>query len=382
MLPFIQDDSEDLAAQQMRERRLKAMNDALVGDNPGLMDRMQHGQMNPLDITSILGRGYDSVVSAPTRSAIAAEANGNNPLTAAYNQFGANPDNAPDFGFVGNAVADPFVLNSLGRGVAKVGASMAEHAPQLLGSEAGAIGDLEKLSPEKLKRMSMLLNRFPDGSPEAVKMADMLATTEQFGDQLPNYFRAKDLPIPLPNYFAKEAGTIGRPEPTFFQEPFSWGIEDSAKHNISKNQLANAKGPLEIHTGSDLIGRNDYRELIPFGSKVNMYLPDTIPTIGGAYNGPLPGYESMPGAKRIKAAADAIRSTGNVGVNLLKRERPSIGDLRIKDAADQRLFTNLMKKTDNPTFDDRLLARLRALEEDNPEVVRAWFKKNGLKPVE
>lgn len=102
--------------------RLKALNDVL-GMTP---EHIQQG-INPLDVLSMAGRGYDSVAGAPTRAAIQAGSQGENPITAAYNQFGKNPDTAPDFGFVGNTLADPLLLS----GVAAKGIKYAGQLPDL-----------------------------------------------------------------------------------------------------------------------------------------------------------------------------------------------------------------------------------------------------------
>lgn len=120
-----------------RDIRLKALNDAL-GEDDEMMARMRSGQMNPLDIVGAVGHGYDSVIGAPTRQALASayrainpssaeDANLENVLSQAAGQVGADPGAAPDFGVVGNALADPFMIG----GLAGKGAKLAGQLPRL-----------------------------------------------------------------------------------------------------------------------------------------------------------------------------------------------------------------------------------------------------------
>ncbi len=79
-------------------------------ESDGIVQSRSFGKpgIDPLEASRLFGRGYDSLVGAPTRSAIAAAYEGENPASAAYDQFSEDPSSAPDFGLVGNAVADPF----------------------------------------------------------------------------------------------------------------------------------------------------------------------------------------------------------------------------------------------------------------------------------
>lgn len=136
----------------------KKYDDVFIGDNPEAMNRMRRGQMNPLDVVSMAGRGYDSVIGAPTRSAAKAIYEGANPVAAAYNQFGQNPDTAPDFGLVGNALADPFVLAGAGAKAAKY----ATQLPELGGVMGRASSHLPSSGAEFKAALDSAITSRPD----------------------------------------------------------------------------------------------------------------------------------------------------------------------------------------------------------------------------
>lgn len=115
------------------------VNAIAFGNNQEAMDRMRRGQMGPLDMVNMGGRIYDSAIGAPTRAALNAAYEKKNPFSAAYGQFLENPDMAPDFGMIGNALADPFVLAG---GVTKA-AKYATQLPEL----GGVIGRVSSHSP-------------------------------------------------------------------------------------------------------------------------------------------------------------------------------------------------------------------------------------------
>ena len=77
-----------------------------------------------------------------------------------------------------------------------------------------------------------------------------------------------------PNFHGQSVSEIGQPgiAGSHFNknlDPFMWS---DTKYGASKEMLNNAKGPMKIHTSSDLIARDDYSSIIPHGSEVNMYL--------------------------------------------------------------------------------------------------------------
>lgn len=246
------------------QKRILALNDAFGADEE-MLARMRLGQMNPLDVMTVGARGYDTAVGAPTRSAIGAAMTGENPATAAYNQFGENPDLAPDFGIVGNAVADPFLLASAGKMAVKAAPSLMESAPRILGNELGAIGE----RPEFIRNAESILAKYGD-SPEGAKVAKALQYTEQKGAGHGAYIdlRKQGIPNPLPNYSA-EGNVIGPKGgvSNFYNDAFNW---HDTRYGAGKRLLENAKGPLDITTGSDLIAHDDYLSLIPSGSKITI----------------------------------------------------------------------------------------------------------------
>jgi hypothetical protein len=111
--------------QELMKRRIQAMNDVF-----GIEPEQIKAGLTPLDVISATGRTVDAFTGAPTRAAIGAAITGENPLTAASQQFGANPDVAPSFGTVEDIVLDPSLVIS----PTKMGTRMAAL------SELGAVG--------------------------------------------------------------------------------------------------------------------------------------------------------------------------------------------------------------------------------------------------
>ncbi len=117
----------------------------------------------------------------------------------------------------------------------------------------------------------------------------------------------------LPNYGTKPTGVIGSPgfSPNSgpdMKEPFPWM---DSKYGAGKELLEKHKSlgmPVEIHTSSDLIGRDDYKSLIPPGSRVNMYYGPLDVTEHRIKN------PASPSNKRLKDAVDRLRDHG-VDVN-------------------------------------------------------------------
>lgn len=121
-----------------RAARIKAIKENIIGDDPELRERLAQGPVSPLDALQLFGRGYDTFVGAPTRAALRAGWEGENPLSAAYDQFGEKPESAPDFGMAGNFLADPLLIGGAALKGAKYigqlgemggGVSRASHLP-------------------------------------------------------------------------------------------------------------------------------------------------------------------------------------------------------------------------------------------------------------
>ncbi len=118
----------------------------------------------------------------------------------------------------------------------------------------------------------------------------------------------KELPV-LPNFSATPQGVIGRPgiaEPFHGnnQEAFPWMDSKfgSAKQLLQRH---NSMGmPAEIHTSSDLIGREDYLKEIPQGSTVNLYKMTPDDSLNRIY------FPGNPSNKRLDAAAESLKAAG------------------------------------------------------------------------
>lgn len=335
------------------EKARKRLNSILIGDNPEVEQRMLAGKMNPMDVMSITGRGYDSVVGAPTRSALKAGYEGENPLAAAASQFGENPDTAPDFGMVGNALADPFIIAGAAKGAGKIGLEMAEAAPRFLSNELGAVGkDISKLKGAKVlslpgndlprigidnrggqildKKAASLLKKNPvelsevdaptkfgdiaeglrarfSGSDKEKNLEKVLSKIEKSGDTLPPYVdlnlgKGKEqFPIPNANFSIKNA-TLGNPitqEVKYIDDPLNW-YDD--KYGVVKEAIASHQGPININTAQDLIARDDYLQSLPAGSKVNFYY-NSGNNFGSAS-------KTSASFNRLKTAAEKLKQNG------------------------------------------------------------------------
>lgn len=132
--------------------------------------------------------------------------------------------------------------------------------------------------------------------------------------------------VPNPNYNpGKNFGSIDHAlDSDFFKDPFSW-VQQSA--GVTKAALKKAKGPINITTGSDLVGHGDFVELIPKGSTVELVLT------GGEYGDEI--YRLFPGKpsdQRLLSAAEKI-----------KKERPDI-DVKIIKAPESKIKERQMSK--------------------------------------
>lgn len=86
--------------------RLLALNEAMGGIEPG---QIAEG-LNPLELVGAVGSGVDSVTGAPMRAGIGSAITGGtlDEMQEAYErQFGANPQLAPSFGLIEDALLDP-----------------------------------------------------------------------------------------------------------------------------------------------------------------------------------------------------------------------------------------------------------------------------------
>lgn len=274
------------------ERLLRGAEDVVYGQE--LKERLRGGErINPLDMATMAGRSYDSLVGAPTRSGLKAAYQGENPLKAIYEQFARNPDQAPDFGIVGNALADPFLISGAVKSAMKAAPAAVDSLKGInaVMGEVGAIGDWGD-SAEKVKS---LIARYGD-TEYSNNVARAFQMTEEQGKGMQPYLDLRKSGIrtqQIPNY-SSEAKVLGPTDGplTFWNDPFNWV---DMKYGASKRVLEKASGPLEINTGSDLLAHDDYIRAIPQGSTVRFHANT--------------GDAGLPSAKRVAQAIKKLQDT-------------------------------------------------------------------------
>lgn len=154
-----------------------------------------------------------------------------------------------------------------------------------------------------LSPLDDLIKRFKDtpGYEDAVRTAQ--------GSENP-YVHIGDFPVPnAPNMEAPLTGKLGKPgiAESFHsvnQEQFPWSDTKfgATKKLLKKHKEANM--PMEIHTSSDLIGREDYLSQIPEGSTINFYPPPESEIAKNIF-------PASPSYKRIENAANKLKDAGH-----------------------------------------------------------------------
>lgn len=109
------------------------------------------------------------------------------------------------------------------------------------------------------------------------------------------------LPIPAANVNVK--GHLGKGVSKGGIDPFAW--TDSKYGNTKEVLRANAGNPLEISTRSDLIGHDDYMDLLPNNSKINMHISSDNSRVTGSVLEP-----GAPSFKRRLKAAEKLLMDG------------------------------------------------------------------------
>lgn len=161
----------------------------------------------------------------------------------------------------------------------------------------------------------------------------------------------------LPNYSAKPTGVIGEPTiqdaahpNSLVNEPFPW-MDD--KYKAGKQLLLRHKSigmPAEIHTSSDLIGKQDYIAAIPKGSTVHIHLMSPDPGLNRLI------FPGNPSNQRLMSAAESLKEAGvNVQVH-----QPSI--------------EKLMKAVEDADLRDRW----KGVGLNNPKEVFDFLKRRGM----
>jgi hypothetical protein len=116
----------------------------------------------------------------------------------------------------------------------------------------------------------------------------------------------KTMMVPNPHAKMGDDGSIGSGAPKSpFHDHFHWADD---KYGVGKKILTEAASkqtPVNIHTSSDLVGRDDYSSLIPKGSTVNIHKQGSYGREDGQ------GGSGFPSDARMDKAADRLRSQGH-----------------------------------------------------------------------
>ncbi len=157
---------DETAEQQALRERLERIK-MFLGVDPSK-------QLSPLDVATAAGRSIDSVTGAPTRAAMGALQEGENPVTAFGQQFAENPDAAPTGEDI---VAKSGMLRrgSFAEKVAGFGADVALDPTNLIPGKAAAGG---LLAIGGLKKLGGLDNALSLGALEARKARATANTVE------------------------------------------------------------------------------------------------------------------------------------------------------------------------------------------------------------
>ncbi len=158
---------------------------------------------------------------------------------------------------------------------------------------------------EAKKSMDSLVARFGEDSPQVIKA---LEKSNAGPDHMPYMVDPMKKLMGIPNFSAKPTGQIGTPGISGHRtnpDPFMW-VDD--KWKAGKQLLRRHKSmgmPAEIHTSSDLIGKDDYIKEIPKGSTVNFYFGPHDKTLHRQQN-PI-----NPSNSRLESAASKIEQAGH-----------------------------------------------------------------------
>lgn len=167
--------------------------------------------------------------------------------------------------------------------------------------------------------MTELANRF---GKDAKKFIKTLEGVQEPYSNMPYAVDPDGKLTGLPNFAATPTGVIGAPGVSHHKtnpDPFSW---IDSKFGAGKQLLLRHKSmglPAEIHTSSDLIGRDDYVPAIPEGSTVNMYMLTPDESLNRIL------FPGNPSQLRLSKAADALEAKG-VKVNRVYPTADSLWD--------------------------------------------------------
>ncbi len=169
-------------------------------------------------------------------------------------------------------------------------------------------GDISQAGAEQLNRLE---NRFGIDDTAA---ATRIKKAQGFDNEMP-WVSRKDLgggPMPMPNFKTEPTGKIGKGFPLHYdQDPFQWADSTfGATKELLQKHAENGIVP-EIHTASDLVGRDDYMALMPKDSKINMYITGINDDLQRSM---FPGH---PSDKRIIKAAKRLQENGFTNVNIV-----------------------------------------------------------------
>jgi len=192
------------------------------------------------------------------------------------------------------------------------------------------VAKLDKMaiySAEDLENLNSLVDRFgKDQSNMTKRIIKAQGGPEPYLSHIGKSGKS-EAPFAFPNYNAPITGKIGSEKPMlqFGSDPFQWADSKFGATKKLLQKYRDAGQAPEITTGSDLIARDDYMELIPKNSKINLQLPT-----GG--DDPLlrilaPGNTS---SKRVVAAYEKLKKAGH-DVSLVLPSDRELEEMLLRD---------------------------------------------------
>ena len=184
--------------------------------------------------------------------------------------------------------------------------------------------------PVERSLRDQIIARYGDDSAKVEKALNKAAKTSE---PYPTAHQTGWKQMPMPNFNYKIEDTVGAPKIQHSVRPNASGNDPlmwvDSKYEVVKNALRETKKPITINTSSDLIGRDDYAELIPEGSTVNLF------ALGENEHFNRLMFPGNPSNKRILAAYERLKERG---VNV-KLHKPTVEEYieAAKDGANDKL---------------------------------------------
>jgi hypothetical protein len=164
-----------------------------------------------------------------------------------------------------------------------------------------------------------LINRY--GTEKSVvsgkTMEDLLSEAQSSGKMY--HFDRDTAPIPVPNFQTSGFKEVGERRLNLnpYEDPFQWADTryQAGKRWLEKKQQMGE--PVKINTSSDLIARDDYLELIPEGSEVNIMAPFNNDRLARRL------FPGNPSRLRLESAFEKLSNAG-VKVNFVEPTKESL----------------------------------------------------------